>query len=85
LEIILLPASFSLKLVIKPFSHGNHFLILLISVLILTYELVSIFENIYSINPNLFFLTSLIRLSKKLNKKAIEVAEGKIDGADVEK
>jgi hypothetical protein len=50
--------------------------------LIGTYELSSIFDNLYVINPNLTFLKSLIKLSDKLRDKTISVADNKIEKLD---
>lgn len=86
LYLILFLSSFSLEMVIKTiFPWESYFIVFFVTVLISTYEITSICENVFTINPSLSFLTSLIRLSKKLNDKAVEVAEGKIDGADIDK
>jgi hypothetical protein len=47
-----------------------------------TYELSSIFENLFVINPNLVFLKSLIKLSDKLRDKTVSIAEDKIEKLD---
>ena len=84
LYLIILVSAFSLEAIIKTiFPWESFFIVFLVTVLISTYELVSIFENIYAINPNLSFLKSLINLSNRLNRKAIDVAEGKIEGSDI--
>lgn len=53
------------------------------SILIASYELVSIFENLQVINPKVRFLASLIVLSKKMNDKALKMADRKLDEADI--
>ena len=59
------------------------FVIFFVTILISTYELVSIFENIFVINSKLSFLPYLINFSNKLNKKAISYSGGKIVGAEI--
>lgn len=52
------------------------------TMLIGTYELSSIMENLLAINPNLVFIKSLIKLTDKLGDKTISVAEDKIEKLD---
>ena len=82
LYMILLLCAFTLEHVFKSiFGWQRFFVVFFVTVLITTYECVSICENILRINPQLFFLKSLIGISNKLNKSAIKFVEKKIDDA----
>ncbi|MBC7425841.1 MAG: phage holin family protein [Bacteroidia bacterium] len=84
LYIILLGASLSMEMVLKSmFGWEHYYVVFFVTVLITSYECVSIFENIFKINPNLQFLQSLIGLSNRINRTAIKYAEGKIDSVTV--
>lgn len=80
LYLILMLAAFALEKVFKSIYPWDHFFVVFfVTVLITTYETVSVCENILIVNPNLVFLKSLITLSNKLNTSAIKYAEGKIE------
>ncbi|RYF96301.1 MAG: hypothetical protein EOO00_03045 [Chitinophagaceae bacterium] len=80
---LLMVSVFILEYIIKKaIGYDNYWLVLMTTTLIGTYELSSIFENLYVINPNLTFLKSLIKLSDKLRDKTISVAEGSIEKLD---
>lgn len=84
LYLILLIAAFCLETVFKSiYEWDKFFVVFFVTVLITTYETVSIFENIQVINPKLSFLTSLIKLSKSLNQSAIKYAEKKIQNVEL--
>lgn len=84
LYMILVIAGFFLDYILKTvFPWESYYVVFLISILISSYELVSIFENLQTLNPKLRFLASLIALSKKVNDKALKIAERKIDEADI--
>ena len=63
----------------KAIDYDNYWLELMTTTLIGSYELSSIFENLFVINPNLVFLKSLIKLSDKLRDKTVSIAEDKIE------
>lgn len=86
LYIILILAAFALESVVKTiFNWEKFFVVFFVSLLISIYEVVSICENILIINPSLVFLSSIIKLSKSLNDKAIETAQSKIDAIEFDK
>ena len=81
---ILIIAGFFLDYILKTvFPWQAYYVVFFISILIASYELISIFENLQTVNPKLRFLASLIALSKKVNDKALKIAERKIDEADI--
>jgi hypothetical protein len=61
------------------YNWDKFFVVFFVSTLISSYEAVSICENILRINPKLTFLNSLIRLSQRVSKTAIDSADKKID------
>lgn len=80
---LLMVSVFVLEYIIrKAIGYDNYWLVLLTTTLIGTYELSSIFENLFVINPNLVFLKSLIKLSDKFRDKTVSIAEDKIDKLD---
>ena len=84
LYIFLLGASLSMEMVLKNmFDWEQYYVVFFVTVLITSCECVSIFENIFKIDPNLHFLQSLIGISNRINKTAIKYAEGKIDSVTV--
>ncbi|MDO9374553.1 MAG: phage holin family protein [Ferruginibacter sp.] len=83
LYLILILAAFFLELVLKSmYQWDKNFIAFLVTMLISTYEMVSICENILIINPNLEFLKGIIKLSKSICNKAMEVARNKVDVFD---
>jgi len=84
LYLILLLAAFALESIFKSiFLWEKYVIVFFVTVLISTNEAVSIYENILEINPQLTLLKSLIALSKSSNKKAIEIAEKKIEQLEI--
>lgn len=84
LYLILLVSAFFLEMVFKSiYEWEKFFVVFFVTVLITTYEIVSIFENVQAINPRLTFLTSLIKLSKSTHNSAIKYAEKKIKDAEL--
>lgn len=80
---LLMVSVFVLEYIIrKAIGYDNYWLVLMTTTLIGTYELSSIFENLFVINPNLVFLKSLIKLSDKLRDKTVSIAENKIEKLD---
>lgn len=85
LYLVILVAAFLLEIIFKTvFTWESYFIVFFVSVLISTYELISIFENVHTIDPSLTFLKSLINLSHKLHKRAIKVAEEKVDDSTID-
>ena len=77
---LLMISVFILEIVIKTaVNYSAFYMVLIATVLISTYELSSILENILVINPNLSFISKLINLSNKIQESTIDVAEEKID------
>jgi hypothetical protein len=84
LYLILMGASLAMEMVLKKiFGWENYYVVFFVTLLITTYEFVSICENIYSINPNLTYLKSLIGISNRVRDKAIKYAEDKVDTATI--
>lgn len=77
---VLMLSVFALEMIIKTaVEYKAFYLVLISSMMIGTYELSSIVENLILINPNLSFLKSILKMSNKIHDKTIEVAEKKID------
>lgn len=77
---LLLISVFVLELVIKTgIPYETFYMVLFSTILICTYEITSILENLLCIQPNLKFIKRLIRLTKKIEDKAVDMAEEKID------
>jgi phage-related holin len=80
LYLILILSAFILEMIFKSmYNWDKFFVVFFVSTLISSYEAVSICENILRINPKLTFLNSLIRLSQRVSKTAIDSADKKID------
>lgn len=80
---ILIVSVFALEYVIKSaLGYDTYWLVMLATMLIGTYELSSIMENLLVISPNLVFIKSLIRLTDKLRDKTVSIAENKIEKLD---
>lgn len=62
---------------------GKFYVIFFVLIFIASYELVSIFENLQVNNPKVRFLASLIVLSKKMNDRALRMANRKLGEADI--
>lgn len=78
---LLLISVFVLELVIKTgINYEAFYMVLFSTILICTYELTSIMENILVIDPSLKFIRKLIRLTKKIEDRAVEMAEDKVEG-----
>lgn len=83
LYLVLLISVFILELVIKTaINYTAFYMVLVATVCICTYELSSILENLYVIRPDMKFIKRLIKLSNKIQNKALDVAENKIDKID---
>ena len=65
------------------FGWGSYFVVFLVTILITTYECVSICENILLINPKLTYLKSLNGLSNRMRDATIKYAEDKVDNVKV--
>jgi hypothetical protein len=80
LYIIMLIAVFILEGLAKSvFTYTPYYFVFFAAFMISCYELISIFENILVLNPNLTFIQPLITLTNKMSSKATETAEKKID------
>ncbi len=81
LYMVLLLAVFTLDIVMKHIIPIDaYYLSGLISFLISTYEVTSIMENVLTINPNMPFISSLVRVFQTMNQKTIDSMQKKIDG-----
>jgi hypothetical protein len=84
LYIIMLIAVFILEGLAKSvFTYTPCCFVFFAAFMISCYELISIFENIFVLNPNLAFIQPLINLTSKLSSKAAETAESQIGKEDV--
>ncbi|MBC7424971.1 MAG: phage holin family protein [Bacteroidia bacterium] len=84
LYLILMLASFVMEAVLKSiFGWESYFVVFLVTILITTYECVSICENILQINPKLTYLKSLIGLSNRMRDATIKYAEDKVESVKV--
>ena len=84
LYLILMLVSFALEAVLKTIFHReSYFVVFFVTVLIATYECISVCENILAINPNLTFLKDIISVSERMQSQAIKIAEDKIDNLTV--
>ena len=80
LYLILILSAFALEIVFKSiYPYDHYFIVFFVTVLISSYECVSIMENILIINPSLTFINPLIRLSKRISKATEKSADDKID------
>lgn len=84
LYIIMLIGTLVLESLVKSiFSYSAYFLVFFVSFLIGCYELISIFENILVIKPDLKFIQVFIKLTNKLQSKAIEKAEKIVEEGNI--
>lgn len=80
LYLILLLSAFAFETVFKTMYNWEHFFaVFFVTVLVTSYEMVSICENIIAVNPKFLFLNSIINLSKKISDKTVKNVEDKID------
>lgn len=79
LYVLMLIAVFILEKIMKNiFTYQEYYFVFLAAFLISSYEVVSIFENVLSINPKLTFIRGLIKLTNKLSDKAMEDSDDKV-------
>lgn len=84
LYIVMLIAVFILEGLAKSvINYTPYYFVFLASFMIACYELSSIFENVYVLNPNLTFLKSFLYLVSKLSDKAVSTAEDTISVTEV--
>jgi hypothetical protein len=77
---LLMISVFFLEMILKTvISYDAFYLVLASAMMIGTYELSSIAENLIVINPRIAFLKSILKMSNKMHEKTIEIAEKKID------
>ena len=77
---LMLISIFILELIIKTgFNYSTFYLVLVATVCIATYEISSILENVLTIRPELSFINRLIKLTNKIQDKAVNIAENKVD------
>lgn len=80
LYMLLLLTVFVLDLVLKSvFNHTSFYFVFILTFLISTYEVVSVFENISVLKPQIPFLNALIRIFKKMGDKAVTKMEERVD------
>lgn len=60
-------------------NYSAYYFVFFASFLICSYELVSILENVVSINPNLTFIKPIINLVNKMQTKSISKADKMVD------
>ncbi|MDQ2718253.1 MAG: phage holin family protein [Bacteroidota bacterium] len=83
LYLILILSGFLLESIFKSiFPYQNYYIGCIITTLICSYESVSVMENILIIDPELTFLTALIRLAKRISNMTIKTADDKLDKMD---
>lgn len=77
---LLMLSVFVIESVLKAgFDYSKYYMVMIATMLICTNELVSIFENVLKINPNLTFVTSLIKLTNQVQETTVNTAEKKIE------
>lgn len=77
---LLMISVFVLEMILKTaFEYKAFYMVMIAAMLIGTYELSSIVENLMVINPRLNFLKNILNMSNKMHEKTIEIAEKKID------
>ena len=74
----LLISVFVLEKLMSNLLSGNYFSFI-IWVLICSYELTSIVENLSIINPNISFLSGLVRVFKEVGESTVKNLEDKVD------
>lgn len=77
--ILMLTFFFVEKIVMSAIIYSNHYLVMVITLLISFYESVSIMENVLVLNPQLGFLKRLIGIAKKAETKTLDDLEDKIE------
>lgn len=83
LYVVMLIAVFILEGLAKSvFTYTPYYFVFIAAFMIACYELISIFENILVLNPNLTFIQPLITLTNKLSSKAQDTAESTISNTD---
>jgi len=58
---------------------SGHYFSFIVTVLICSYEVTSIIENLSILNPNIPFLSGLVRVFKKMGESTVNHLESKID------